>query len=269
MTEDNFWFKNPYILWDTEKLHMFCPSAQFSYEENMNALMRFAIYISLIMFAFGLDYRAFYVVVVFGIISYFLWKTRKNGNLANHKDHSPDEKKLSQFHDKHENSNNVEGFISSPHHHDHHHDLNIPLTTVEKRCASMDNPLGNPAPGDTPKKYGLEVCQSALKNHNGIILNGHEKTKERQLIEQSGLLINHYSDIEAEYPKGTLQNMMRHPKNTNKTLLELANGNLSYFGRQFYTVPGNGIQADIPQFGEFLFSKTKRGRNPTLYRLGM
>lgn len=271
-TSNSFWAKKPYVLVDVNQLHLFCPSSNFTYEENMNALMRFALYMSLILFAFGFDYRAFYIFVVFGVISYFLWWTRKKNQLdisgttlgTSGTTGTTTNSVQEGFHDvqnfNFENNNNTQRPEDD---HDSLYSeiyLNVPLNTVEKRCASLQNPMGNPAPGDMPRQY-----RPGATNESCI------EGKSREEVEQIGLLMNHYTDIEAEYPKGSLEVLSSSTKKFGaKNLInhELANGSSSFFGRQFYTVPGNGNMPDIPQFGEYLFSKTKRGRHPTIYRLG-
>lgn len=77
-TIDQFWLNNPYILiddfWD------FFPSIKASYNLQLNSILRFAIYTSLILSIYHGNYNYMYIAVICGITEIYLYgKESKEG----------------------------------------------------------------------------------------------------------------------------------------------------------------------------------------------
>lgn len=71
----SIWFKDPSIFIDKEQLLQFIPDQSMSFEEQMNAVMRFAIYFAIIVFVIRRDYRVFYFPIFVGFITWLIYST--------------------------------------------------------------------------------------------------------------------------------------------------------------------------------------------------
>ena len=70
---DDFWFRNPYILFKTDKLLEFFPTNIMSYNEKLNSLSRLSIYLSIILFAYSGNYLYLFLSIVTLILTYLLY----------------------------------------------------------------------------------------------------------------------------------------------------------------------------------------------------
>jgi hypothetical protein len=71
---DKFWYEDYNVLFDSKRFHEFCPSKHLTYIENLNALVRFSIYCSILLFLIGNDYRIFYLPVMFLGVTFLFYK---------------------------------------------------------------------------------------------------------------------------------------------------------------------------------------------------
>lgn len=78
---ENIWFKDPYsFLTDFQDFIVFIPDSSMTYEEQLNASLRFAIYFSIAVFIVKRDYRIFFFIIFVGLLTFVLYET-KNKNI--------------------------------------------------------------------------------------------------------------------------------------------------------------------------------------------
>ena len=71
---DNFWFNDFYILINKDRLIEFIPTPAMSLIDKLNALMRFSIYLSLLLFIFNKCYIVFYLPLIVGLLTCLVYK---------------------------------------------------------------------------------------------------------------------------------------------------------------------------------------------------
>lgn len=69
-----FWTHDISILFIKSKLNEFIPTDIMTLEEKLNSLMRFSIYLSLILIIYNKKYLNLYIVVIMGLLTIFLYK---------------------------------------------------------------------------------------------------------------------------------------------------------------------------------------------------
>ena len=67
------WFRDPSVLYDKEQLLQFIPDQSMSFPEQINAIMRFAIYFTVIVFFVKHDVRILYFPVFVGCITWLVY----------------------------------------------------------------------------------------------------------------------------------------------------------------------------------------------------
>lgn len=70
---DLFWIDDPKILYDTSRLIEFFPTSDMNTNEKLNALTRFFIYISVLLFIIYHNYKVFFIAIVASIIIYIVY----------------------------------------------------------------------------------------------------------------------------------------------------------------------------------------------------
>jgi len=73
---DPSWVDDYTILINGNRLSDFFPSKEFSFSENLNAIVRFSVYCSLLLYLFGNSYIVFYIAIGAFAITYILWTFR-------------------------------------------------------------------------------------------------------------------------------------------------------------------------------------------------
>jgi hypothetical protein len=71
---DNFWFNNPFILIDPNRLDEFFPSKVMTLEEQINAMIRLLGYISVFLMLYSGNSNYLYLLIFALIISYVVYK---------------------------------------------------------------------------------------------------------------------------------------------------------------------------------------------------
>lgn len=71
---DEFWMDDITILFRSDRLIEFYPNEKMSYNEKLNAVMRFSIYLTILLFLFKENYLFFYIIIFVGVLSFFLKK---------------------------------------------------------------------------------------------------------------------------------------------------------------------------------------------------
>ena len=69
-----FWTDDISILFIKSKLNEFIPTDIMTLEEKLNALMRFSIYLSLILIIYNKNYLNLYIIIITGLLTIFLYK---------------------------------------------------------------------------------------------------------------------------------------------------------------------------------------------------
>lgn len=83
---NDFWLNNIKILFQSDKLVDFFPTNDMSYNEKLNSIMRFGMYLSLILFLLKNNYLFFYIPIFLGVFTYFLhqqYLMQKQKNIRN------------------------------------------------------------------------------------------------------------------------------------------------------------------------------------------
>jgi hypothetical protein len=70
----NFWFNNPRILIDKNYLSDFFPNDDITNVDNLNAIVRLSIYVSILLFLFRFNFNVFIIPVIVGLVTLFLFK---------------------------------------------------------------------------------------------------------------------------------------------------------------------------------------------------
>lgn len=68
--KDEFWFTNPAILLQRNRMLEFYPSSEMTFTEKLNAGVRFSIYLSILLFVATLNYLYFYIPLIALLITY-------------------------------------------------------------------------------------------------------------------------------------------------------------------------------------------------------
>ena len=69
---DPFWLDNIAILFQTNRLNEFIPNNEMAYKEKLNAIVRFSIYLSIILFLLKDNYLVFYIPIFISVFTYYL-----------------------------------------------------------------------------------------------------------------------------------------------------------------------------------------------------
>ena len=79
---DPFWSDDSTVLYRGDRLKEFFPSVNLSLSENLNAIVRFSVYCSILLFLFGNTYTVFYIALLVLLFTYVLWKYRSETNFG-------------------------------------------------------------------------------------------------------------------------------------------------------------------------------------------
>jgi hypothetical protein len=87
-TQTDFWYNNPTILFDREKLIEFFPSGDLNLNRKLNAIQRLSIYISVALCIYTNDSRYITVCIIAGLVTYMIYtstnakETLQNTNIT-------------------------------------------------------------------------------------------------------------------------------------------------------------------------------------------
>lgn len=74
-TDETIWFKDPIGFLQNERLSKFIPESHSPLSDQLNAIMRFALYYGAFIFVFRRSYAAVYVPLVIAVITYLVYTT--------------------------------------------------------------------------------------------------------------------------------------------------------------------------------------------------
>ena len=79
MSIERIWFKDPISFFTNfQDYIIFIPDSSMSYEEQLNASFRFAIYFSIAVFIVKHDYRIFFFIIFVGLLTVILYETKQS-----------------------------------------------------------------------------------------------------------------------------------------------------------------------------------------------
>ncbi len=88
---EQIWYKDPLHLFTKDNFMNFIPSRDLNYEENLNSMVRFSIYFSVIIFILRRNFVVFMFPLIVMLITFFMSKTKQKEILFEHlflKDHN-------------------------------------------------------------------------------------------------------------------------------------------------------------------------------------
>ena len=75
--KDEFWFKNPKILFNEHRLKEFFPVKEMTDIEKLNSLVRLSIYLGILLAIVMKNYMYLYIIIITGIFTIFLYENKK------------------------------------------------------------------------------------------------------------------------------------------------------------------------------------------------
>lgn len=75
--KDDFWFKNPKILFNESRLKEFFPIKQMTDIEKLNALVRLSIYLGILLTIVMKNYMYLYIIIITGLFTILLYENKK------------------------------------------------------------------------------------------------------------------------------------------------------------------------------------------------
>jgi len=74
---DPFWTEDYKILFYSERIPDFFPTIQMTLIEKLNAIMRMAIILSLVLYMITGTYQYLYIMIIIGVITYYIYSTQE------------------------------------------------------------------------------------------------------------------------------------------------------------------------------------------------
>ena len=76
--KDKFWFEDPTILFNNNRLLHFVPNINMDFNEKLNSISRFSIYLTLLIYIYSGNYYYLYIPVIVLLLTYLLYKNNKD-----------------------------------------------------------------------------------------------------------------------------------------------------------------------------------------------
>ena len=83
MQSDPFWFDSYDILWQSDRLNEFFPTADQTMAERFNALMRLSIYMSVLLYFHHRNFKYMFIAVGMGLFTYYVWSNSEHNTTTN------------------------------------------------------------------------------------------------------------------------------------------------------------------------------------------
>jgi hypothetical protein len=94
--KDEFWVNNIPVLFQSNRLIEFVPKEGMNYNEKLNAIFRFSIYLSILLYLLKSNYLVFYIPIFVGILTYVLHNNFFNNYLDKSKLHREEFKNMNR-----------------------------------------------------------------------------------------------------------------------------------------------------------------------------
>lgn len=75
---DEFWSENIEVLFLKDKLTDFFPNKSLTFSENLNAITRCSIYISIILYLYNGDYKLLFIFIITMLLTYMIYYNNKD-----------------------------------------------------------------------------------------------------------------------------------------------------------------------------------------------
>jgi len=85
---DSFWFNDYSIIFNKDRLTEFFPVSDMEYIEKLNAILRFSLYIAIILFAYNKNINVIFIPIITALITLYLFKFYKDKDSGNSLDES-------------------------------------------------------------------------------------------------------------------------------------------------------------------------------------
>lgn len=72
------WFEEPSVLIDEDNLTKFIPTETMSFGEQLNSIVRFAIYFAVLLFIYSMNYNVFYIPILTMVFTYIVYQPVEN-----------------------------------------------------------------------------------------------------------------------------------------------------------------------------------------------
>ena len=84
LEREPIWYQQPSILFSIDKITNFFPDENYTYNEKMNSVVRFSIYLSVILIIIKNNYLYLYIFLIACLVTFLLSKNNiQNENLTN------------------------------------------------------------------------------------------------------------------------------------------------------------------------------------------
>ncbi len=77
---DPFWFSDYSIIFDKNRLTEFFPASDMEYTEKLNSILRFSIYIAIVLFVYNRNINVIFIPIVTGLITLYLYRYFRDEN---------------------------------------------------------------------------------------------------------------------------------------------------------------------------------------------
>jgi hypothetical protein len=75
---DYFWLEDYKVLFKKNNLDQFIPTKEMTFIEKLNSIMRLSIYLSISLYLVTGNYHYFFIMIIVGIFTVFIFKTQKD-----------------------------------------------------------------------------------------------------------------------------------------------------------------------------------------------
>ena len=240
--DDDIWYESPEILYEKDKLTQFFPMDYMTYNEKINALVRMAIYVSLILTFLKKDYRYLYIILIALGVTYYFHNTvlgqREGLEHESNKDDKQEKEDYTNFVDSIMNNNEYGDPKAKPlaPYKEDDDDKN-------KKELSISEAFDNLGSAPMPSGEGKGPCNVPSPSNDNPFMNINLITSNR--TQNSAPLSYNKPGLQAEIDEKFNHDLFRDVS--------------SVYGkrnsqRQFYTVPSTTIPNNQTSFAKWLYN---------------
>uniref|UniRef100_A0A6C0E2Z4 Minor capsid protein P9 transmembrane helices domain-containing protein n=1 Tax=viral metagenome TaxID=1070528 RepID=A0A6C0E2Z4_9ZZZZ len=231
-----FWSNDPTILFNKTQLGKLWPQSAMAFEENLNAISRLIILLSVLGFLFTLNLNFLLIGIITLFVVLFIYKMRKTYIIK-----TLLEKK--------------EGFSDMGH-----------INVIPEKTIPLDNKLTNPVTLESVLRS--DFYPTTKKNPLGNVLLTEIMDDPDRKAAAPSFNVDVSEDI-TRSAKKTVQYLNPDIKNTNKQLFgDLANNfELDWSMRNFYSMPNTRVTNDQGAYGEYLYGNMPSAKEGNAFAL--
>ena len=231
-----FWSNDPTILFNKTQLGKLWPQSAMTFEENLNAISRLIILLSVLGFLFTLNLNFLLIGIITLFVVLFIYKMRKTYIIK-----TLLEKK--------------EGFSDMGH-----------INVIPEKTIPLDNKLTNPVTLESVLRS--DFYPTTKKNPLGNVLLTEIMDDPDRKAAAPSFNVDVSEDI-TRSAKKTVQYLNPGIKNTNKQLFgDLANNfELDWSMRNFYSMPNTRVTNDQGAYGEYLYGNMPSAKEGNAFAL--